>query len=598
MESFYERIKVLTEKGMNLATVRFRYRTGEMKIEKIEGRTIHPDGTVVVMTASPAELLDFQTKGLRENEIAFTLPSVEVGSILEYRVQLRYPSGILEPPVWDVQRQYFVRKAHYRFRSEGGLAWNLNDAQGQELRYLLYSGHLGFAPDAKVVSDAKHDFTLDVANVPPLPQEEWMPPLDLVRGRVTFYYSHFSTVTDFWTNALDQWSGNALQFMQPGDSIKKAASQLVDPSDSETTKTEKLYAAVMKMENTSFGRAKSEAERKALKIGAVRKADDVWQQQSGTSNEIALTFVALARTAGLNAWPMQVVDRNRGELDHAYLSLRQLDDYIAVVTIGGSDFFLDPGEKMCPFGMLHWKHAETKGLVLSNKGAFIGTTPAIHYKNAMVLRVANLNVQPDGSLDGTARIEMRGPEALRWRQLALTADPMEAAKRFVEELSQRLPEGARAEFDHFEALDDPKATLVAFVRLNGSIGAQTKNRLVVPDLLFEAHAQHAFVSQEHRQTDVDLQFAHLDEDDITYHLPAGSKVEGAPQQTSISWPGHSLFKMEAKERPGEIEIQRSLAYGFSRAEAKDYGELHDFSQKVETADQQVMLIEKSSSAQQ
>ena len=47
-------------------------------------------------------------------------------------------------------------------------------------------------------------------------------------------------------------------------------------------------------------------------------------------------------------WAAKVVDRNRAIFDASYLSLRQLDDYIAILLIDGKEVYLDPGQKMCP----------------------------------------------------------------------------------------------------------------------------------------------------------------------------------------------------------------------------------------------------------
>ena len=98
----------------------------------------------------------------------------------------------------------------------------------------------------------------------------------------------------------------------------------------------------------------------------------MWKQQSGTDDEITMLYVALGRAAGLKVWPMQVVDRSRAIFDVNYLSTSQLDDYVAIVELGGKEIYLDPGQKMCPFGSLHWKHALASGLRLSEKGVDFG----------------------------------------------------------------------------------------------------------------------------------------------------------------------------------------------------------------------------------
>ncbi len=157
----------------------------------------------------------------------------------------------------------------------------------------------------------------------------------------------------------------------------------------------------MQLDNTSFSREKSEAERKKEKLKDIRNAEDVWSQKSGSPDNIALLYVALARAAGLHAYPMQVVNRDRAMFDPDLLSLSQLDDYIAVVIIGGKDVFLDPGQKDCPFGLLQWKHAFTAGLRLSAKGAAPDRTPANIYKQATVTRVADLTLDNAGNVTGS-----------------------------------------------------------------------------------------------------------------------------------------------------------------------------------------------------
>ena len=54
-------------------------------------------------------------KGSRGTETTFTMPGVEVGSIIEYRYQVRY-DRYLTAPDWKLQKEYFVHKEHFVFR--------------------------------------------------------------------------------------------------------------------------------------------------------------------------------------------------------------------------------------------------------------------------------------------------------------------------------------------------------------------------------------------------------------------------------------------------------------------------------------------------
>ena len=96
--SFFARIKVLTEKGKELATVSVPYPKGKFSVTDVKARTIHADGTVIPLDVKPSDLVEQKGTGFQINKMVFTLPSAEVGSILEYKWQLRYDDEVLSSP--------------------------------------------------------------------------------------------------------------------------------------------------------------------------------------------------------------------------------------------------------------------------------------------------------------------------------------------------------------------------------------------------------------------------------------------------------------------------------------------------------------------
>ena len=573
--SFYERIKVLTEKGKELATVSIPYEHGIDQIAQIEGRTIHADGTVIPLTAKPADLMELKTKGFQENAVVFTLPSVEVGSILEYRLKLHRDEDWTFLPDWVIQKPYFIHNAHYSFTPGDFLS----------LMYVVYAG-----PDAKLIHKG-YTFTLDMTDVPSEPDDDWMPPMNTLRWRVEFFRSTDAATGDAWWNDAGKiWASWYGDFTKPTGKIKDAAAGIVTPGDSEVQKAEKIYAAVMKLENTSFTRQKSEAERKKDKLKEVKKAEDVWTQQAGTDDDIALLYVSLARAAGLQVWPLKVVDRNRAMFDKSYFSTHQLDDFIVVVELGGKMVYLDPGQKMCPFGSLHWKHTWATGFRLTQKGAEIATTPGLTYKDSTVKHVAVLDIDETGNVKGTVRLVMTGPNALYWRQLALENDEEEVKKEFNETLQAELPEGVQADFDHFLGLEDYNASLIGIVKVSGNIGSATGKHFFLPGLFFQSRAKHPFVAQDKRTIPVDVHFPNLEQDEVTYNLPPGFNVESVPQDANANWPDFALLRIHSSVEDGSVKVLRTLAYNFTLLDSKEYSNLHDFYLKVAAADQQQLVL--------
>ncbi len=588
--SYYERIKVLSEKGKELATIRIPYDRGEFKVTDIEGRTIHADGTIIPLTTKASDLMDYKTKNVQVNTMVFTLPSVEVGSILEYRLQLRYDDNMVSSPRWDVQQPYFVHKAHYFFMPSHGGGGYITNSRGDVLDKLMYS--VNPFDVSKVQRDASGHYTFDVEDVPPIPTEDWMPPLNSINWRVEFYYTKYSSGSQFWIDEGKRWGKDADRFANP-KALQQAAAEIVSPTDSEDQKARKIYAAVLMLDNTTFTREKSEAERKTEKLKEIKVAEDVWKQKSGSANELALLYVALARAVGLKAYPMQVVNRDRAIFDINYLTTGQLDDYIAIVVVAGKEVFLDPGQKGCPYGLLHWKHTIATGLRLAESGPAFGTTQAATFQQDTVARLGDLVIGADGNVSGTLRFVMTGQDALRWRQLTLKNDTEEVKKQFSESMREHIPDGVQADFDHFLGLEDSSRNLIGFVKVSGNIGTAAGKHFFLPGLFFESRANHPFVAVDKRTIPVDVHFAMEDQDSVTYHLPPGYTMESSPVTANVSWPNHALLKIKSTTEENAVTVYRTMAYNFTLLDSKEYSDLHDFYQKVATADQQQLVLTRA-----
>jgi hypothetical protein len=586
--SFSARIKVLTEKGKELATVEVPYsKSSKFSVTDIKARTIHADGTIIPLDVKPTDLVEQKGAGFQINKTVFTLPSVEVGSILEYHWQLRYEDQTLSAPEWEIQQPYYVRKAHYSFLPFKYMD-RVGDSKGNSASRLMYTSML--PPGAKVEEEASGRYSLDIGDVPATPHEDYMPPLQTVLTAVQFYYTPYVSLEDFWKHEGGDWSREMDHFAGESKILKDAVGQIVAPGDSEDAKAHKLYDAVMVLDNTDYTRHKSKVELKQEGLKQIKSAEDVWNQKSGSSDQIALLYLAMARIAQLKAYAMTLCNRNRVTFNPYYLSTRQLDDVLVLVFVNGKEIPVDPGEKFAPFGQLAWKHTLTNGLRQSDKGVVFTKMPVNSYKDAMTTRVADVKIDKDGTITGTARISLTGPEAMRWRQRAIENDEDELKKEFNEHVRDMVPDGVNADFDHFLGLEDYHAQLMAVMKLSGNMGTVTGKRVFLPGVFFESRTKHPFVSQELRETAVDMRFADDVHDEVVYHVPDSMTVESAPSETSVPWSGHAVFNLKSSVDKNRIEVTRNLARAFTMIPPKEYTELHDFYQKVSTADQQQLVL--------
>jgi hypothetical protein len=595
-QTFYARIKVLQEKGKELATVEVPYARGNYKIEDIKGRTIHPDGTIIPLVGKPEDLLISKKGDQQYDRKVFTLPSVEVGSILEYRYDLRYDDNHYSSPSWEIQRPYFVHSARYSFipfkgflpGAQNETSMYLTNSRGEVLNSLLWWTVL--PPGMQVKSDVAGRHSLELTDIPPSPAEEWMPPIQPLLYQVNFYYKSSSNMTEFWTNEAKRWSKEVDHFAEPSKAIREAVTGLIAPSDDEMAKAKKLYVAVQALDNTDFSRKKGESELKQLNLKVAKRAENTWSMKSGTKEDIALLYLALVRAAGLTAYDLKVVNRDLGAFNPGYMFIGQLDDDIIILSIAGKEFAVDPGEKMCPFQTVHWKHSGAMGLRQSTDGQSAANSPAQDYRTNTLLRMGDLTLDGHGTIKGELRFTMAGQEALRWRQTALQNDLDEVKKSFDRWLEQMMPDGVEAHVDNFQAMDQPDAKLVALINVKGTLGTATAKRIMLPGFFFHTRGRPPFVDQEKRFVPVDMQYGELVTDQVTYHLPGGLSVEGFPPDSAIPWAQHANFITKTVTGSDKITIVRSLARAFSILKSEEYQDLRGFYQKIAASDQQQLVL--------
>jgi hypothetical protein len=616
VRSYYARIKVLTEKGKELATVNIPYEHNNFQVTDIKARTIHSDGTVIPLIEKPEDRLIAKTKSNEGDLLQFsrkviTLPSVEVGSILEYRFDIRIESGVPQSgnfavdrsssPLWEIQRQYFVHQAHYAFSpyknflsgNENSTRSYLVDKHRNADNTIIWRSILPVGVAVK--TDSIGRYSLDMTDIPPRPNEDWMPPVESILFKVQFYYSAANNQTDYWVYETKYWSKDVDRLAEPTGPIKQAVAVLIAPGDSALDKAKKLYKAVQTLDNTDFSRKKSESELKQMNLKPAKRAEDTWAQKSGSSKDITLLYLAMLHAAGLTAYDVKVADRQKRIFDPGYLNFDQLDDDLIIANIDGKEIFLDPGEKMCPFQTVHWKHSGATGIRQGTDGRSFLTSPPQAYSDNKFVRTGDITLDEHGVITGTLRFAMNGQEALRWRQFALRSDPDEFKKQFDHSLESIVPIGVVVHVDHFLGLDNSDVNLVAFINVHGTPGAVTSNRILLPGFFLETRSGHPFVNQDTRLQPVDMHYGDQVSDQIAYHLPANMTVETAPQDAKIPWEGHAVFVTKTVSVPGQITIVRSMARAFTFVKPEEYNDLRGFYQKVAAADQQQIVLSRAPS---
>ena len=603
----YERIKVLTEEGKKYANVELSYvstsNTSEFSgddktVESIIGRTIHPDGTVIPFTGKPYLKTIEKTQGARYQAKVFTLPDVEVGSILEYRYATRYNDNVYEAPDWYIQGDLFVKSAHYTWSpttreladSRGminTISWFPLLPPGAKIERRELPGSMGRNP--------QQTYELAVSDIPPVTKEEYMPPIANYSYRVYFNFSSYRTADEFWKGEGKEWSKKVDAFSNPNGELTAATQTVIAGAATAEEKLHKIYAAVMTLENTDFTRSHEQREDKANGLGKLNNAAEVLAHKRGDSTQLTELFAGMARAAGLKADLMLVPDRSKGLFIAGWLNLHQLDDLIAVVSLDGKDVFFDPGSRFCAYKHLAWEHTFVQGLRQKDGGTTFEKTAGESYGTNRTMRVANLNVNANGEFEGKVDLTFTGSAALRWRQDALRGDEESLKHDLRTTLEEMLPRTLEVKVNAIKDLEEYEKPLNVSYEVNGTMGTSAGKRMVVPADLFLSDEKATF---PHEKRDVAVYFSYprIVQDALRINFHNGLVVEATPTSARYDLPKTGSYTMEVTSTPTSFTTRRNFIFNDIFVLPPEYPQLRGFYAKFESNDQQSVVLKADAAA--
>ena len=637
--SVYARIKVLKDSGTELATVNINYRksfvfaaagdnsshmangfsnswdlpdvnrtgedtphdtdtfVGHIEIGALQARTIHPDGTIVPMTEGQADLLQKKLGENQVNQLTFTLPDVHKGDILEYYYQVRY-DRFQQAPFWQVQFPYPVLKEHFVFIPDTQFTHLDAPGAGLSNRQLLdRTGEIEtdvratsvLPPGSKVQQDALGHYYVDFNNVPPTPQEPFAPPLEGQIYHVQFYYIFTPSTKIYWQKEMDFWEKALDKYIAPTPLIESTAKEITSGAATPLDKAKALYNLVQKFDNQDLDQLATIApDDGSIPFGSV---EQVLQAKRGSSRQLTFLYLSLARAAGLDVRPIRLAGRDRHLFSAETLDTSQLDSVIVGITIDGKEIYLDPGERMAPFETLYWAHAGAGGVALKDGKVETLITPLQDNRSNTVVHVGTLNVSPDGQVSGTLKVGFIGQQALAWRQLALRSNAATVQQEMEAHLNSELPNGVQTHIERLVGLDDPYHQLVAVIPVTGMLATSAGKHLVLPRLFFDTRDSNPFPAESQRVWPVDMHYPAQEQEQITYQLPAGFKLETPPADVNERWAENAAYIVRTQVAANSVTNARILARGFTVLDPSQYSALRDFYQKVAQDDHQQLVLD-------
>ncbi len=567
-ETRHFRIKILNERGTEYGNVEVPYIKGVFRVEDIKARTVQPNGTSTPFDGRVYEKTVVKVRKLKAFAKTFTLPAVEAGSIVEYKYKLRGKKSRLFTPPWIIQSELSVRRARF------ALTRYMTPYAGVYFRSAIFG----------LPKKAENEIAmglLELRNVPPFQEEEFMPPEDNPKAHVRFFYVPSG---GFWNEVGTSAFKRVEKLIGKDKNIKRVVSATVSSTDDPQAKLRKLYARAQQIRNLSYTTSETEPER-----GGNAKAKDVLARGYGSGAEINRLFVALARAAGFDASIAWIGGRHRTFFRREVLDAGQLNAHVVTVRVSSEDIYLDPGTPYTPFGLLSWEQTGVQGIVLRKAISGFVTTPNPVSADARTERKATLRLAPDGTLEGKGHVVFHGQEALRRRLRAFEKDDSARREQVEEELKGWLPAEATVEVDSIQHWENPEEPLrVEFTVEASDLATVAGRRLLLPLGVFQTNEGSPF---QHAKRVHPVYFPHPweEDDEIILRVPVGYEVEGMPEPQRNT-PPFGQYEMSCEKHPDGVLMRRRLVVEGYYYKVEHYPVLRHFFSQVKAGDEQQLVL--------
>ena len=583
-EEDYYRIKILTAEGRKYAEIEIPILESYIGVTGLHARTIRPDGSITEFNGQTFDKTVFKKKGyVKYKAKTFTLPDVQVGSILEYYYTISFEGWLIWDSHWILSQDLFQKDAKFSlrpFQEEGShvnLRWSLHLPPGIP--------EPAQGPDSVV--------KMEVHNLPAFRTEDFMPPEDELKARVDFIYSYDAIDPDlnhFWKTAGKKRNSELENFISKHGALEDVVSQTIAPSDTPEVKLQKLYARVQQLRNTSYEVEKTDEQKKREKQKDLANAEEVLNRGYGTQDQLNWLFVGLARAIGLDAHGVAVSDRSEFFFDPQLMDASRLNQSAVLVKLDGKDLYFDPGSPFAPFGMLKWEETGVQGRLLDKDGGSWIQTTVPDSALSQTRRKAEFKLTDSGDLEGNVTVTFTGLESVRRRDDQRNEDEVARKKSIEDELKNSIPAASEVHLTNTPDWKNANTPLVAAftVRVPGWV-ARGGNLALCPLGLFGAGERHIFDSTERTQP-IYFDYPAQQVDDISIELPAGWKVTSLPKPINQDY-RVVAYSIGAEDGKTRLELRRVLNINIISMDTTYYGAIRSFFQGVRIGDAQQAVLQ-------
>lgn len=593
------RLRINRKSGYEWATVQVPLYTKDGSSERLtnlKGFTYNlQDGHVsqVKLSSEPV----FKEK-LDKNhlQVSFTMPDVRENSIVEFTYTItsdfvfnlqgwQFEHSI--PVRWSEYRAVIPQFYHYKSVTRGYLPFAVqeNTAVPYSTNYNM-SAESGLGPNKEArISGQAMQLRWVMKNVPAFRSEPFMTtPHDYVRS------VHFELAgSDFTGTDYHDLSGKWETLWKTLNEDEEFGKAITSPAPlaAEAKVIQAKYpdptaraAAVLALVQRSV---QYNGQPRLFVSQPLRRT---FEKHLGNAADINLLLVQTLRQAGLQATPLLLSTRDHGQVQTNLPVITQFN-YVAAHLIlpNQPDALLDATEPQLPLGFLPERCLNGQGCLADASGRWLPLKPAASH---VQYQTAKMRLTPQGSLEGTVKLEYggyAGLEARRQIRESSTGD-------YLGRISHRWSDWQLADLK-LVALDSLRKPLAVELNLNFPSDNPDAAMFYLPLLKAVDMMPHPFKS-ENRIYPVNLGMPREYTGLVTLTLPANFTVQELPASVLLALPnGGGRFSYQASQiGPETIQIATRLQLSKSDYSPEEYAALREIHQRAASKYAEMLVIRR------
>lgn len=583
----HKRIKIFNDKAKDAANIRLEYYGGNRleSITKVQAQTINLNNGKAEIIKLDKKSIYNETLDKSRNAIAFSLPNVQAGSVIEFKYEWSTDSWGNFPD-WFYQGELPVRYSEYKTVIPDMFFYKIQYKTRQPFiknTTTSQSKTLGGGFDAGMYADITN--TKALSNIPTLNDEPFMSSRRDNLQSLIFELSSIKPIGGYTNAFVDTWAkvgGYIADNVDFGGQLNRK----LDGEETIIAKAKEINTVEGKIAYI-FNEVKNamkwnDIDRWYSNEGTVK----AWQKKTGNSTEINLILTHLLKKADINVFPMIVSTREHGKVRMENPSLLPFNRTIAFVPVSDTkSYFLDATSKFQSYTGIPTQLLNSNGLYIDKENkrfqiVFIASEEPV--RNMVSIHA---EIKPEGKMEGTAKITnynyMKEDCIRRYK-----TDGEEKYKEFLKNKDNNLTISS-VKFDN---MDIDTLPLIQDISFNLDLPASDENYIYFSSNLLSPLKENPFLSEK-RATDIDFGLKNIYFITGLYTIPAGFKVDALPKNINMVTPDKGIsFKRVASEQEGVIQVRYTVDFKKTHYFKEDYPDFREFFKQMnEMLNEQIVL---------